>query len=224
MLLKRRPKNEDLRPLGLKRRPYGLKRRPHGLKRRPHGLKRRPLGLKRRPHGLKRLMLTAEGNARSRNLLRRFGNVVEFPLQYLVVILKSITYLSFRFLCGKYFALDCSQSPIFSWDRLDIPRLTVTGILIFKCTEGAGVGDYSSGWGDEKPPPPLSSFDTHARWQPVTQSARSRWSYGKIEDCEQSNFACFKPLWKWLRWRWRQFYLNQSFLQGWGERALVAKW
>ena len=31
-------------------------------------------------------MLTAEGNARSRNLLRRFGNVVEFPLQYLVVI------------------------------------------------------------------------------------------------------------------------------------------
>ena len=43
-------------------------------------------------------MLTAEGNARSRNLLRRFGNVVEFPLQYLVVIIKSITYLSFRFL------------------------------------------------------------------------------------------------------------------------------
>ena len=79
VLLKRRPKNEDLRPLGLKRRPYGLKRRPHGLKRRPHGLKRRP-------HGLKRLMLTAEGNARSRNLLRRFGNVVEFVLQYLVVI------------------------------------------------------------------------------------------------------------------------------------------
>ena len=36
-------------------------------------------------------------------------------------------------------------------------------------------------------PRPLSSFDTHARWQPVTQSARSRWSYGKIEDCEQSN-------------------------------------
>ena len=49
-------------------------------------------------------MLTAEGNARSRNLLRRFGNVVEFPLQYLVVIVKSITCLSFRFLCGKYFA------------------------------------------------------------------------------------------------------------------------
>ena len=34
---------------------------------------------------------------------------------------------------------------------------------------------------------PLSSFDTHARWQPVTQSARSRRSYGKIEGCEQSS-------------------------------------
>ena len=85
--------------------------------------------------------------------------------------------------------IDCSQSPIFSWDRLDIQRLTVTGILIFKCTEGVGVGDYSSGGegkGREKPPRPLSSFDTHVRWKPVTQSARSRWSYGKIEDFEQS--------------------------------------
>ena len=36
-------------------------------------------------------------------------------------------------------------------------------------------------------PRPLSSFDTHARWQPVTQSARSRRSYGKIGDCEQSS-------------------------------------
>ena len=97
------------------------------------------------------------------------------------------------------YQIDCSQSPIFSWDRLGIPRLTVTGILIFKCTEGAGVGNYSSGervgGGREKlrvplffslppkPPPPPSSFDTHARWQPVTQSARSRWCYGKIEDC-----------------------------------------
>ena len=43
--------------------------------------------------------------------------------------------------------LDCSQSPIFSWDRLDIPRLIVTGIFIFKCTERKGVGDYSSGGG-----------------------------------------------------------------------------
>ena len=60
--------------------------------------------------------------------------------------------------------LDCSQSPIFSRDHLDIPRLTVTAILvilIFKCPDGAGVGDYSSS--------PLSSFDTHARWQPITR-------------------------------------------------------
>ena len=27
------------------------------------------------------------------------------------------------------------------------------------------------------------------RWQPVTQSARSRRSYAKIEDCEQSKLA-----------------------------------
>ena len=112
---------------------------------------------------------------------------------------------------GKFVknSVDCSQSAIFSWDRLDIPRLTVTAILFFKCTEGAGVRNYSSGAeeGREKyikyiiyyikynkyfsrflpnHPRPLSSFDTHARWQPVTQSAQSRWSYGKIEDCEQS--------------------------------------
>ena len=99
---------------------------------------------------------------------------------------------------GKFVknSVDCSQSAIFSWDRLDIPRLTVTAILFFKCTEGAGVRDYSSGaggigWGRDSRflpnhPRPLSSFDTHARWQPVTQSAQSRWSYGKIEDCEQS--------------------------------------
>ena len=34
-------------------------------------------------------------------------------------------------------------------------------------------------------PRPLSSFETHSRWQPVTQSTRSRRSYRKIEDCEQ---------------------------------------
>ena len=30
------------------------------------------------------------------------------------------------------------------------------------------------------------SFDTHLGWLSVTQSARSRRSYGKIGDCEQS--------------------------------------
>ena len=50
-------------------------------------------------------------------------------------------------------------------------------------------GGRASGIIALKPPPasrPLSSFDTHARWQPVTQSAQSRRSYGIIEDCEQS--------------------------------------
>ena len=89
--------------------------------------------------------------------------------------------------CFNIFCLDCSQSPIFSSDRLDIPRLTVTGILIFKCTQGAGVGIIALGVGGgggvarkiffSLPPicpRPLSSFDTHASWQPVTESARSR--------------------------------------------------
>ena len=33
---------------------------------------------------------------------------------------------------------------------------------------------------------PLSSFDAHPRWLPPTHRARSRRSYGKIGDCEQS--------------------------------------
>ena len=37
---------------------------------------------------------------------------------------------------------------------------------------------------------PLSSFDTHPSQLPVTQSARSRRSYRKIGDCEQSIFWC----------------------------------
>ena len=65
-------------------------------------------------------------------------------------------------------------TPIFSCDRRDracliLPLMAST--LIFKCTEGGGgggVGDY----------PKVSSFDTHARWQPVTQSARLLRSYG----------------------------------------------
>ena len=53
-------------------------------------------------------------------------------------------------------------------------------------------------------PMPLSSFDTHARWQPVTQSARSRWSYGKIEDCKQSRY----PAWAGIEFWWGCFGLN----------------
>ena len=45
----------------------------------------------------------------------------------------------------------------------------MAAILIFKFTEGAGVGDYSS------------------RGRGVGKSAPSRRSYGKIEGCEQSS-------------------------------------
>ena len=86
-----------------------------------------------------------------------------------------------------YLLIYTVYSPLFFREIVWIYRVfnTVTSILIFKCTEGAGVGDYSF---LPHCPHPLSSFDTHARWQPVTQSARSRWSCGKIEDCEQSTF------------------------------------
>ena len=47
-------------------------------------------------------------------------------------------------------------------------------------------------------PRSLSSFDTHERWQPVTQSAWSWRSHGKIADCEQSTtrvtYACRNQL------------------------------
>ena len=56
-------------------------------------------------------------------------------------------YVSLESLLTRFLSccLDCSQSPIFSSDCLDILRLTITAILIFKCTEGAGVADYGSG-------------------------------------------------------------------------------
>ena len=42
-------------------------------------------------------------------------------------------------------AVDCSQSPIFSWDRRDKARLTVNGgHLDFQMYQGAAVGNYSS--------------------------------------------------------------------------------
>jgi len=77
----------------------------------------------------------------------------------------------------------------------------MVAILIFKCTEGAGIGIIALGGGGVKNifslppihPCPLSGFDTHARWQPVTQSAQSRQSYGKIGDCEQSSKQPTKP-------------------------------
>ena len=82
------------------------------------------------------------------------------------------------------------HSPLFSREIFVIYRVLplMAAVLIFKCTEGAGVGDYTCsprGRG-QTAPRLLSSFDTHPRWHPVTHSARSRRSYGKIGDCEQS--------------------------------------
>ena len=55
----------------------------------------------------------------------------------------------------------------------------MAAILIFKCT-------FSNSSLPLKPPPPPKQT-VMRRWQPVTQSARSRQSCGQIEDCEQSN-------------------------------------
>ena len=74
VFLKRRPKNEDLRP----KTPWTKTKTPWTKTKTPW-------------------------TKTTEILWRRFGSVVEFPLQYLVVIIKSITYLSFRFL-WKYFA------------------------------------------------------------------------------------------------------------------------
>ena len=143
VLLKRRPKNEDLRPktpwtktktLWTKTKTLWTKTKTPWTKTKTPWTKTKTLWTKTKTLWTKTktpLTRTADasrwGQCPLRNLLRRFGNVVEFPLEYLVVIVKSITYLSFRFLCRKY-------------------------------------------------------------------------------------FACFKLHWKCLRWWWRQFYLNQSFL------------
>ena len=72
----------------------------------------------------------------------------------------------------------------------------MAAILIFNCTEGAGVGDYRAS--SQTVPRPESSFDTYARWKPVKQSPRSRTSYGKIEDCEQSNAQSLLFIRSWL--------------------------
>ena len=75
----------------------------------------------------------------------------------------------------------------------------MVAIVISKRTEGQATGIIALVGGGEKniflasvqtAPAPwvdLSSFDTNARWQPVTQSARSRRSYEKKEDRERSS-------------------------------------
>ena len=77
-----------------------------------------------------------------------------------------------------------------------IKRLPVrTAILVSYVPRGRALGFKAVGGGKREQyfslflpnhPRPLSGFDTHARWLPITQSARSRRSCGKIGDCEQS--------------------------------------
>ena len=47
---------------------------------------------------------------------------------------------------------------------------------------------FALGGAQNRPPRPLSGFDTNPRWWLIMQSARSR-SYGKIGDFEQSNLS-----------------------------------
>ena len=54
-------------------------------------------------------------------------------------------------------------------------------------------GGGGGGGGGGRPPPlqilrPTPSVHLKQRWPPVTQRARSRRSYAKIRDCEQSNY------------------------------------
>ena len=66
--------------------------------------------------------------------------------------------------------------------------------LFSKVTSLAGEGyQIYLGGGGWRPPPlqilrPTPSAHLKQRWPPVTQRARSRRSYAKIRDCEQSNY------------------------------------
>ena len=70
---------------------------------------------------------------------------------------------------------------------------SMTAILFFTCAEGAGIGIIAlvGGRGREKnhqtAPRPLSSFDTHERWQPITQSTLSQQSYRKYRTVNSLN-------------------------------------
>ena len=74
--------------------------------------------------------------------------------------------------------LHCSQSPIFLQDCQDQELTSPGSHHGFICSEEAGAGVCSGEEGGKKNvlassqtiPHPLSSFDTHPRWPPVTQS------------------------------------------------------
>ena len=62
--------------------------------------------------------------------------------------------------------VDCSQSPIFSWDYWGIARVTVNFPNV---PRGRASGIIARGGASSQTAPaPQVQFDTHARWQPVT--------------------------------------------------------
>ena len=95
----------------------------------------------------------------------------------------------------SFYFLECSQSPIFSYDRQD-RALTGTGDhLGLICPEGDGVGVYSGRWREARTPSLLSRFRWYSsKMAAVKQSARSRRSYGKIGDCKQYIYQFHKPI------------------------------
>ena len=91
------------------------------------------------------------------------------------------------YMSSFYISVDCSQAPIFSWDRRDKACLTVNGgHLDFQMYQGAGVGNYSSSgrvaWKIENiflassptAPAPKVVLTLMQDGSPYAQSARSR--------------------------------------------------
>ena len=107
-----------------------------------------------------------------------------------------------EFYCCSSYYVDCSQSPIFQWDCWDIERLTINGLCldyIFQMYWGCGRRGARKNFliiflASYLTAPTYQVVLTHARWQPVTQSARSRQSYGKIGDCGQSSYYVTHPI------------------------------
>ena len=90
----------------------------------------------------------------------------------------------------------------------NVPRGRASGII-----DLVGGGDEKFFASSQTASRPLSSFDTHPRWQPVTQGARSRRCYAKIEDCEQSKLAqTLCCLHVYLKVKWNVFWQGLSYV------------
>ena len=112
--------------------------------------------------------------------------------------LGSATKLEF-YCCSSYY-VDCSQSPIFQWDCRDIERdIERYRASDFQMYRGCGRRGTRKNFliiflASSLTAPTYQVVLTHARWQPVTQSARSWQSYGKIGDCGQSSYYVTRPI------------------------------